>query len=240
MAGKRIRATDAKRLASLLRTYEAGQLAGDALPAGATRFDAPAPVRAMLLADLETAVTGDTAAVDAVVTLVPDDPDPAAVQYVIRITTGVLPDDEEDSDPLEWRFKVGTSHTPAISEEATAAELQALLEGMTELAGVSVDVVGPGDVWGDDQTAWNVRQWFVRLTPDSEDLELPELTAAVPLVDQATASVTPTRWWPTERVVQVFPLWPLSDALFAGTFIWAEWKGRAFNVVSHECWEQGE
>lgn len=239
MAGKKISATDAKRLGGLLRAYEGGQLGPDGRPESERRFDAPAPVRALLLADLETAVTGDTVPVDAVVTLVPDDLDPAAVQYVIRITTGVLPDEEEDPEPLEFRFKVGDAFTPAISEEATAAELQELLEGMTELADATVSVVGPGDAWGDDQAAWDVRQWFVRLTPKSA-AELPELLAAVPLIDQATASVTPTRWWPSNRVVRVYPLWRLPDTLFGGTFCWCEWRGRDYRIVQPECWEQGE
>lgn len=239
MTGVLIDSRDLPDLRSVLRAWRGGELGKPAAPvAGTTGL--PLPVRAMLLADLDTRTTGDTQAVDAVVTQVPDDPNSSGVQYVVRITTGVLPDEEEDPAPLEWRLKVGTSHTPAISEEATAADLQALLEGMTELADVTVEVEGPGRSRGDDEDIpWDVRQWFVRLTPGGDD-EPPELAAAVPLVDQATATVTRTRWWPTERVVKVYPLWPLSDALFAGTFVWAEWKGRAFNVVSFECWEQGE
>lgn len=239
MSGVLIDSRDVPTLSALLRAYRTGAL-GNQTPPDNGRVEAARPVRAMLLADLDTRELGDLAAVDAVVTQPNDDPNRTAAQYVIRITTGVLPDDEEDSEPLEWRCKVGTSHTPAISEEATAAELQAVLEGMTELAGVKVEVDGPGRPWGALQTAWDVRQWFVRLTPANPDEVPPELTAAVPLVDQATASVTRTRWWPIERVVQVYPLWPLADTLFAGTFVWADLKGRWHHVVSHECWEQGE
>lgn len=239
MTGVLIDSRDLPDLRAVLRAWRGGELAKPAAPAAGTPGLQP-PVRAMLLSDLDTRTAGDTQPVDAVVTQVPDDPNRAGLQYVVRITTGVLPDDEEDPAPLEWRCKVGTSFTPAISEEATAAELQAVLEAMTELAGVTVAVEGPGRSRVDDEDIpWDVRQWFVRLTPGGDD-EPPELAAAVPLVDQATASVTRTRWWPTERVVKVYPLWPLSDSLFAGTFVWAEWKGRAFNVVSFECWEQGE
>lgn len=239
MSGQRLSATDARALGGLLRAYEGGLLTPGRPLLDESRRGLPPAVRAMLLADLETAVTGDTVPVDAVVTLLPDDLPAAVAQYVIRITTGVLPDDEEDPEPLEFRLQVGTSHTPAVSEEATAAELQAVLQAMPELADATVSVTGPGDEWGDRKTAWDVRQWFVRLTPKSA-AELPELLAAVPLVDQATASVTPTRWWPLDWVVSVYPLWRLPDTLFGGTFCWCEWRGRDYHIVQPECWEQGE
>lgn len=239
MSGVLIDSRDVPTLGTLLRAYRHGAL-GASAPPDSGQAEPALPVRAMLLADLDTRTLGDTAAVDAVVTQPNDDPNRAAVQYVIRITTGVLPDEDADPAPLPWRCQVGTSYTPDVSEEATAAELQALLAGMTELGNVTVEVDGPGRPRGANATPWDVRQWFVRLTPRNTGDVPPVLSAAVPLVDQATASVTRTRWWPTERIVRVHPLWPLADTLFGGTFVWAELKGRWFNVVSHECWEQGQ
>ncbi len=253
MTGKRITAEDARRLGTVLRAYEGGQLTSASPPGDELRFGMPAPLVA-LLHGLTSAQGQDVDSTDTG----PEDL-PGSAWNVADIPAECIPLEPVD-DRVQWIRIVGAelgSNGPQfvqvrlhdftlLPEDQTTDHATLYLQDKPDdvrqkliALGLPDDIVvrGSGDTF-EDGVAWSqANVWAVRFpTIANNDRQFPLEWYDDPDTLSLVARVDAFPWWPRLERAKVWKPFPSRDAIPGGAFLRASWVwGRGYVADHLEC-----
>lgn len=239
MAGKKISATDAKRLGNLLRDYEGGQLGPGFRPETERRFDSPPPI-VVACYDLVTignsSVSGETTVyvnrTDRPFSARRLQPVDSQVQWIRMMGSS---NDENLPGPGEFQLECNDQRVTIGDRDEAPTVRDKLISGL----GLpdSIEVRGCGDILDDGSTS-NPGWWAVRFPDLPTDSELYRLLwyddpeAGV----QNVARIDSYPWWPMLLDMSIWKAIPSTDLIPNFSFVHCTWlSGRGYVADQWEC-----